>query len=467
MARLSAVTSAIAAASLDPTWAGLAISAQYMMQIGVLMAVLVVTVAIRQHAWTLYCLFGVLGCVWSAMNEQGAAAVFIEGFVIPVPIYVTVTHVTASASFAVAAMACPPDGWRGSPKWVFLWCAGISFALAGLGVLLPRDTAIALAVGLLGLGGVSRVFAVGLSNLLFVTGALPSGVETAVMGRWVLTLAILFGGAVCLIRVFELQRDREQKLVEVAMAAKREAATNQALLVAERNYAEAREVARNRSEDLARASHDIKQPLISLRRNLDIVGRREPEHVRRRLRDAFDYLDHLTDSYLLKSAPDNGRIQEPERNPPTPVGTLLETIDRMFRQEAEAKGLHLEVRPSAAQLSAPPLIVMRVLSNLVSNAIRHTEKGKVAIEAEDTQGTVVIVVRNSHNDAQNIDFERFFEPGNKGETSAGSGLGLAIAREQANSIGMSLTVDIAADSETPVIFRLSETGTEQVFPTKP
>ncbi|MEM9232146.1 MAG: HAMP domain-containing sensor histidine kinase, partial [Pseudomonadota bacterium] len=140
----------------------------------------------------------------------------------------------------------------------------------------------------------------------------------------------------------------------------------------------------------------------------------------------------------------------------SPIGTLLDTVDRMFRVEAEAKGLEFVVKPTTSHMSAPPLIVMRVLSNLVSNAIRHTAQGTVEIETQVSPDDVAILVCNSHPDPQSIDFDVLFTAGNKGETSEGSGLGLAIAREQAANIGLDLSLDVLADSDTPVCFRLSE-----------
>ncbi|MEM9725421.1 MAG: HAMP domain-containing sensor histidine kinase [Pseudomonadota bacterium] len=474
----------IEAITTAPGWIGFTAALQYALLIGVLAALLVVTLAIRQRTWALYAVLGMISCGWSAVSEQGSAAIFAAGVAIPLPIYAALGHATAAANFAVAAAACPLEGWRRSARQALFGLALVNILLAtanGVGAL---STGVTLTVLMVALGNASHlapvsafvdltgarsrfaqigiVGVVGLvfiANGLYFSGALAPGVELAALGRWFLTAAILFASAICLVRVFALQRDRERNLIAAAEAARREAAMSEALLRAERNYAEARDVARTRTQDLARASHDLRQPLISLRRNLEIVSRDQPAEMRRQIVDAFDYLDQLTASVATgESGAATGIEKAAETEAETsPLGVLLETLDRMFRAEAEEKGLTLTVQARQAEMAATPLLVMRILSNLVANAVRHTPAGRIEIVTEaPSDGPTSVIVRNAHPAPEALNFERLFAAGEKSAGSKGSGLGLAIARAEAARAGLALTVKIDTDSETPIVFRLSE-----------
>ena len=58
---------------------------------------------------------------------------------------------------------------------------------------------------------------------------------------------------------------------------------------------------------------------------------------------------------------------------------VLETVHRMFESEARANDIELRVQPSSLSITPEATIVMRIVSNLVANAIKHAGQGKIVL----------------------------------------------------------------------------------------
>ncbi len=274
--------------------------------------------------------------------------------------------------------------------------------------------------------------------------------------RLVILCFILGGSVIAFYRILAVTRGRERALALALETAERDAQTSRALLAAERNYAEARDVARLRSEQLAAASHDIKQPLMSLRTTMDAVTREQPPEVRTQLRDAFDYLEQLAGSYMDEVRPTaSDDVPEPQRVETVPVTLFTETLDRMFRAEAEAKGLTFEVHGTTGSVEVQPLIMMRILGNLLSNAIKHTATGSVALTAQKVADRTILTIANSGTPLNERQVATLFEPYRKGDSSAGDGLGLAIVRHLSGIAGLTLRFDSDPASPRPKHFSLT------------
>ncbi|MEW9921678.1 sensor histidine kinase [Marimonas sp. MJW-29] len=110
----------------------------------------------------------------------------------------------------------------------------------------------------------------------------------------------------------------------------------------------------------------------------------------------------------------------------------------MFRAEVEAKGLSFEVDAGDSELRAPPLVITRILSNLLSNAIQHTASGHVSLIAQPSDNGYRFAVQNSAYLEHDAGAEALFEHGNKGDASTGAGYGLAIIRQLAEKAGLAL-----------------------------
>jgi CheY-like chemotaxis protein len=112
---------------------------------------------------------------------------------------------------------------------------------------------------------------------------------------------------------------------------------------------------------------------------------------------------------------------------------VLDRLRSTFASPAQDKGLKLIVRRSRATLFTDPTLLFRVLSNLVSNAIRYTEKGGVIVACRKRGNAVSIEVWDSGIGipAEQHDriFEEFYQLNNPSrDRSRGLGLGLATVR---------------------------------------
>ncbi|MCR6631120.1 MAG: hybrid sensor histidine kinase/response regulator [Magnetospirillum sp.] len=121
-----------------------------------------------------------------------------------------------------------------------------------------------------------------------------------------------------------------------------------------------------------------------------------------------------------------------------PVSRLLERVAAAWRIQAEAKGLRLRVVSSSAVVHTDPALMDRVLSNLVANAVRYTERGHILVGCRrvgDDQVRIEVLDTGIGIPADKLGeiFEEFRQLGNpERRRDKGTGLGLAIVRRIAS-----------------------------------
>jgi PAS domain S-box-containing protein len=198
-------------------------------------------------------------------------------------------------------------------------------------------------------------------------------------------------------------------------------------------HAEAERANRAKSRFLAAASHDLRQPLqaahlfaaalrIGLRErgDLELLG-----SIEEALKSANELLDALLDVSRL----DAGVLAPQFRS--FAIADLLDQIETEFSEAAREKRLALRVLPSSATVRTDPLLLGRILRNLVSNALRYTQRGRVLVGCRRVGNRLAIDVLDTGIGiaADKIDriFEEFYQIGNpERDRTRGLGLGLAI-----------------------------------------
>jgi signal transduction histidine kinase len=195
-----------------------------------------------------------------------------------------------------------------------------------------------------------------------------------------------------------------------------------------------------RSRRLAMASHDIRQPLASLRLTIERLARAANlETIASGLRQSLDYLDRLTDQYSAED--DNERdAADPARGQDDAfdLRALIENVNLMFRDEAEAKGLELRSRAASIAVRGDAMATMRIVSNLVANAVKYTSSGKILIGCRRRPTEVTIVVADTGPGIAPGELERVLKPRERGsaaQDTEGHGLGLGIAGLLARQLG--------------------------------
>lgn len=190
---------------------------------------------------------------------------------------------------------------------------------------------------------------------------------------------------------------------------------------------------------LAAASHDLRQPLNAMglyaQHLLEQGGEPGIRRVSRRLATSVEQLGRLLQSLL-----DYSRLTLPGGMQARPevfaLRPLLERLSAETRDEAATQGVELQLHCAELWVRSDPLLLERVLRNLLSNALRHARARRVRVSAEEEGGGVLLEVaddgRGLDEDEQARVFEEFRQLDNPGRNAErGLGLGLAIVRQLA------------------------------------
>jgi signal transduction histidine kinase/ActR/RegA family two-component response regulator len=220
-----------------------------------------------------------------------------------------------------------------------------------------------------------------------------------------------------------------------------------AKLAAARDSAEAAN--RAKSEFLANMSHEIRTPLNGVLGVADLLGRTRLNNRQRELVGVIRQSGSLLNG-LLADLLDLARVEagvtelRPER---VDIAELAEGVRNLFAGSADAKGLVLtaHVGPGAeGEVLCDPLRLRQVLGNLVSNAVKFTDAGQVALSVtRDGERLVFEVADTGPGFAEDLKATLFqrFRQGDATSTRrhGGTGLGLAICDEYVRLMGSELT----------------------------
>ena len=138
---------------------------------------------------------------------------------------------------------------------------------------------------------------------------------------------------------------------------------------------------RAKSRFLAAASHDLSQPLHSLRMRASTLRLQAGDGPLARTADGIEQsavvLGDLFGAILDLSQLDAGTLEANRR--PVRLDALLARLEAELRPVARERGLGFEVDPTDACVDTDPVMLERVLRNLLANALRYTERGTVRL----------------------------------------------------------------------------------------
>lgn len=203
-----------------------------------------------------------------------------------------------------------------------------------------------------------------------------------------------------------------------------------------------------RRDLITAVSHDLRTPLASVRAMVEAVDDGivdDPQTLRRyagEMRRSVGSLSLLVDDLFELVKLDAGAIDaQPER---ISLDEAVRAALATCIAQAGEKRLRVEthIDGQGARLCSPRLV--RVLQNLLQNAIRHTpEDGTVRMEARGRANALEIVVEDTGEGIAPGALDRVFEPfwrGDVARTTNGSGLGLALAKRIVESLGGEIRV---------------------------
>ncbi len=227
-------------------------------------------------------------------------------------------------------------------------------------------------------------------------------------------------------RVLELQERTDELLAQ--------------LRVEKQAAEEARRVAevanRAKTQFFAAASHDLRQPLHAMGLFAEALRQKthdgEVAQLVNSINSSVDALDGLFSELLDISRLDTGVVTVTPQ--PFEVGDIFRKLRLNFEPMAFEKGLALRLRGDRQVVHADPLLVERIMRNLVSNAIRYTQDGTVLVSARRRGQEVLLQVWDTGMGIAEAEQQRIFEefyqvPRERAETEEqrkGLGLGLSI-----------------------------------------
>jgi signal transduction histidine kinase len=207
-----------------------------------------------------------------------------------------------------------------------------------------------------------------------------------------------------------------------------------------RQTAEAANQAKSRF--LAAASHDLRQPLHALGLFAGALNEKishpEARHIVNNINASVEALEALFNELLDISKLDAGII-EPNMCHFSMQGTL-QRLQTDYQPRAEQKGLRLRIRQSEAMVRSDPMLLERILRNLVSNAVQYTQTGSVLVACRRRGTHLRVEVRDSGMgipaEQREKIFEEFYQIGNpERDRNKGLGLGLAIVKRLERLLG--------------------------------
>lgn len=190
-----------------------------------------------------------------------------------------------------------------------------------------------------------------------------------------------------------------------------------------------------KAQFLAAASHDLRQPMHALGMFVAALGRARLEADERRLvhqiEETVEAMDGLFESLLDISQLDAGMTQPAPRA--FPIQPLLARICREQASELRNRPIRLDLAPGRAVVQTDPVLLERMVRNLVANAVRHTVSGRILVGCRRRAGRLAIAVWDTGPgiapDQQARVFDEFVQLGNpERDRAKGLGLGPAITR---------------------------------------
>jgi two-component system OmpR family sensor kinase/two-component system sensor histidine kinase BaeS len=209
-------------------------------------------------------------------------------------------------------------------------------------------------------------------------------------------------------------------------------------------------------------AHELRTPLTVMQGKLegllDGVYPRDDGQVAALLEEVH-VLSRLVEDLRTLALSESGALKL--QTEPTDLAALTRDVARAFAPDAAGRDVTLVVDapPDLALIEIDPVRIREVLTNLLSNALRHTPpRGSIDVHvAETPAGGISVDVRDAGTGMTPEEMARAFDRFFKGPASRGSGLGLSIARTLVAAHGGDIHASSDAGRGTTMTFTLPRT----------
>ncbi len=323
-----------------------------------------------------------------------------------------------------------------------------TFCVACVPILAPQFALYLAFVGLVYLPAIARV--------ALQDGGL--GIQTAAVMLIAMAMTIVLG------RDYRRAFDHVSRLQMRTEALMEQLRAEKAASDAARRQAEVAN--RAKTQFFAAASHDLRQPLHALSLFAEALRQRSHEdavvELVNSINASVDALDGLFSELLDITRMDTGGVEVKPVD--FPIADVFHRLRLHFEPTAFEKGLALRFRGEQHHVRADPLLVERILRNLVSNAIRYTQDGGVLVSCRRRGERLALQVWDSGPGILEVEQQRVFEefyqvPGSAAPLPGqkkGLGLGLAIVKRLASLMGEPLALSSVPGRGTVFTLELPE-----------
>ena len=214
-------------------------------------------------------------------------------------------------------------------------------------------------------------------------------------------------------------------------------------------------------------SHDIRGPVNAIDLMAELIRRSAEDptlaaqvpQIARRLQSNARSLVALLSEILDTAQLDSGLLQRHDST--FSLNEFIDAARRALAPLADAKSLHLdaEIPERIIRVRTDRIKLDRIVTNLLTNAIKFTTRGSVTIGVDTVDGAALIRIRDTGIGIAEAELERIFGEFAQldiavGARDRGWGLGLAICRRLANFLGVTIAVESKVDIGTVFTVRL-------------
>jgi len=228
---------------------------------------------------------------------------------------------------------------------------------------------------------------------------------------------------------------------------------------------------KEKNEFVSVVSHELRTPIATAEGN---VGNAEfmaektnsDESIKRSLKEAhnqINYLSKLINDLSTLSRAETGKLTVEVTN--INVHNILDELIKQYMPEAKSKNINLtaEIDPTLELLSSSELYVKEILQNLLSNALKYTDKGYIILRANKSKNGVMFEVQDSgigiSKEDQSAVFDKFYRSADyRTRKTNGTGLGLYITLKLANLLKAEISLQSELNSGSTFTVNIPNLG---------
>lgn len=243
-----------------------------------------------------------------------------------------------------------------------------------------------------------------------------------------------------------LEAQVRMRTVELKSALERLEVTNDELVLA-RDAAE--RANRFKTRFFTAVGHDLLQPLHAARLSLSAIAQSDADEQNERLTGRIDHALSTIEE-LLRTLLDLSKLEAGAIHPNVklvPLNELFANLKVDAEPIAREKGLSLRFRPTRAMVASDPLMLRRIMQNLLANAVRYTESGRILVAARERGEDIRLDVWDTGPGITPAESQRIFEEFQRGaasERSGGTGFGLGLSIVQRMAAALDHRVELCS-----------------------